>query len=112
LTKPPKCAIILTESEVIEMFTVKTLAMELERLCDKGMGDRAVSFPIVETEDGYDGHYILVNEVNTKDALEVAVYLLPYADPNENNEKWGEVEETGNRRLEEEYNRSLEEEDE
>lgn len=84
------------------MFTVKTLAMELERLCKKGMGDRAVSFPMVESEDGYDGHYVLVNQVDTRDALEVAVYLLPYTDPNENNEKWDEIEEEGNRRLDEE----------
>ena len=84
------------------MFTVKTLAMELERLCEKGMGERVVSFPKVDTEDGYDGHFVLVNEVSAKDALEVAVYLLPYTDPNENNEKWDEVEEEGNRRLEEE----------
>ena len=84
------------------MFTVKTLAMELERLCEKGMGDRVVSFPMVEPEDGYDGHYVLVNEVDTRDAIEVAVYLLPYADPKENNEKWDEVEEEGNRRLDEE----------
>lgn len=83
------------------MFTVKTLAMELERLCKKGMSDRVVSFPMVEPNDGYDGHYILVNEVDTRDALEVAVYLLPYADPNENNEKWDEVEEEGNRKLDE-----------
>ena len=43
------------ESEVIEMFTVKTLAMELERLCEKGMGDRVVSFPMVDLDDGYGG---------------------------------------------------------
>ena len=84
------------------MFTVKTLAMELERLCEKGMGDRVVSFPIIEPDVEYDGDYVLVNEVNTKDALEVAVYLLPYENPNENNEKWNEVEEEGNRRLDEE----------
>lgn len=84
------------------MFTIKALAMELERLCEKGMGDRVVSFPMVESEDGYDGNYVLVNEVDTKDALEVAVYLLPYEDPNENNEKWNKVEEEGNRRLDEE----------
>ena len=84
------------------MFTVKTLAMELERLCEKGMGDRVVSFPMVEYDEGYDGNYVLVNEVDTRDALEVAVYLQPYYDPKENNKKWDEVEEEGNRRLEEE----------
>ena len=84
------------------MFTVKTLAMELERLCEKGMGDRVVSFPMIEFDEGYDGHYVLVNQVDTRDALEVAIYLQPYDNPNENNEKWDEVEEEGNRRLEEE----------
>ena len=84
------------------MFTVKTLAMELERLCKKGLGDRVVSFPMIEFDEGYGGNYVLVNEVDTRDALEVAVYLLPYTDPNENNEKWNEVEEEGNRRLDEE----------
>jgi hypothetical protein len=84
------------------MFTVKTLAMELERLCEKGMGDRVVSFPMIEIDEGYDGDFVLINEVDTRDALEVAVYLLPYTDPNENNEKWQEIEEEGNRRLDEE----------
>lgn len=84
------------------MFTVKTLAMELERLCEKGMGDRVVSFPLVDCEDGYDGDYVLVNEVDTRDTLEVAVYLKPYEDPNTDKEKWDEVEEEGNRRLDEE----------
>ena len=82
-------------------FTVKQLRDELDHLVERGMGERAVSFSMVCDDEGYDGDFVLVDKVDTKDALETAIYLLP-PKPEVNNFLWDEIEEEGNRRLEEE----------
>lgn len=73
-------------------FTVKTLKEHLERLTEQGFGDRAISFPQIEEDEGYSGTYVLVNRIDTRDAIETAVYLMPF-DPATNNELWDEIEE-------------------
>jgi hypothetical protein len=77
------------------------LRNKLNDLIEVGMGERAVSFEMVSYEDGYDGDYVLVCEVSTKDALETAIYLRPTT-PDKNNEEWDKIEAEGNRRLEKE----------
>ncbi len=84
----------------MKTMTVATLKEELERLCAKGLGDRVVSFP-KDDDDDYEGDFILIAEVDTKDALEVAVYLTPHS-AEDNNAIWAEVEAIGEARLEEE----------
>ena len=81
--------------------TVRKLRDELDRLIECGMGDRAVSFPICEYEDGWSGDYVLVGHVATNDALEVTVYLKPL-DVDTDRAEWDVIEEEGNRKLDEE----------
>ena len=85
----------------MKYFTVNELREELNRLIERGMGERAVSFPKIYEDDGYEGDFVLVGEVDTKDALETAIYLQP-PKPNDNNQLWDEIEEEGNRRLDKE----------
>lgn len=85
----------------MKYFTVKELYDKLGHLVESGMGKRAVSFSMVCGDEGYDGDYVLVGKVDTKDALETAIYLLP-PKPEANNLLWEEIEEEGNRRLEKE----------
>lgn len=82
-------------------YTVKMLRNKLNELIEAGMGERAVSFEMIDNEDGYDGDFVLVGVVDTRDALETAIYLRPTA-PNENNAEWNKIEAEGNRRLDEE----------
>ena len=81
--------------------TVRKLRDELNRLIECGMGDRAVSFPVCEYDEGWSGDYLLVGRVDTRDALEVAVYLKPLS-VQEDTEEWNIIEEEGNRRLDDE----------
>ncbi len=81
--------------------TVKKLRDELDRLIECGMGDRAVSFPICECDEGWDGDYVLVGHIATNDVLEVAVYLKPL-DVDTDRAEWDVIEEEGNRKLDEE----------
>lgn len=73
------------------MYTVKTLKAQLEKLIAQGLGDRIVVFPVLDVEDGYAGDYVLVSEVDTKDNLELVVYLECY-NPEEDSELWSAVE--------------------
>jgi hypothetical protein len=73
------------------MYTVKTLKAQLEKLIAQGLGDRIVVFPVLYDADGYDGDYALVSEVDTKDSLELVVYLECY-NPEEDSELWSAVE--------------------
>jgi hypothetical protein len=80
------------------MLTVKVLKQQLEQLIANGMGDRVVSFSKIDNNDDYVGDYVLARKVDTKDALEVAVYLQPF-DPITDSELWDKVEAEGNARL-------------
>lgn len=80
--------------------TVSKMRDLLDELIAKGMGDRAVAFPIIDYDEGYDGDYVLVKEVDPRDCLEIAVYLRPLDDTTDCQEwdeledlKWGEMEE-------------------
>lgn len=73
------------------MYTVKTLKAQLEKLIAQGLGNRIVVFPVLDDEDGYAGDYVLVSEVDTRDCLEVAVYLKCYK-PGKDSELWEEIE--------------------
>lgn len=82
-------------------YTVAELRGKLDALIEQGMGERAVSFPITEYEDGYSGDYVLVGAVDTRDALETAIYLRPL-EPSADWYEWNKIEDEGNRRLEQE----------
>jgi hypothetical protein len=73
------------------MYTVKTLKDQLEELITQGFGDRVVAFPILDDDIGYAGDFVLVREVDTRDQLEVAVYLGCYK-PEKDSELWEEIE--------------------
>jgi hypothetical protein len=84
-----------------QYYTVEQLRNKMNDLIECGMGERAVSFPITEYEDGYTGDYVLVGAVDTRDALETAIYLQPL-DPSADCYEWNKIEDEGNRRLDEE----------
>lgn len=73
------------------MYTVKTLKDQLEKLIVEGLEDRVVAFPILDDDIGYDGDFVLVSEVDTRDCLEIAVYLRCYK-PEKDSKLWKEVE--------------------
>ena len=72
------------------MYTVKTLKDQLEKLIAEGLEDRVVVFPILDIEDGYDGEYALVSEVDTKDHIEMVVYLECYT-PEKDSAVWEKI---------------------
>lgn len=79
--------------------TVSKMRDLLDELIAAGLGDRAVAFPIIDYDEGYDGDYVLVKEIDTRDCLEIAVYLRPLDDTTDCQEwdeledlKWGEME--------------------
>lgn len=72
--------------------TVNKLRNLLDELIADGMGERAVAIPIIDYDEGYDGDYVLVKDINTKDCLEIAVYLRPLDDLTDCQE-WEQMEE-------------------
>ena len=71
------------------MYTVKTLKDQLEKLIAEGLGDRVVVFPVLDIEDGYDGEYALMSEVDTQDHSELVIYLECYT-PEKDRAVWEE----------------------
>lgn len=60
-------------------YNVRRLRDKLNELIECGMGDRAVSFPIHEYDEGWAGDYILIKDICTNDLAEIAVYLTPHS---------------------------------
>ena len=81
--------------------TVKKLRDELDRLIERGMGDRAVAFPICEYDEGWDGDFVLVGHIATDDVLEVTVYLKPL-DVDTDRAEWDVIEDASYRQPDEE----------
>lgn len=71
--------------------TVNKLRNLLDELIADGMGERAVAIPIIEYDEGYDGDYVLVKDINTKDCYEIAVYLRPL-DTTTDHQEWDRME--------------------
>lgn len=71
--------------------TVNKLRNLLDELIADGMGERAVAIPIIDYDEGYDGDYVLIKDINTKDCLEIAVYLRPLDDTTDCKE-WEQME--------------------
>ena len=75
--------------------------MNLTALSSAAWGGRAVSFPICEYDEGWDGDFVLVGRVDTNDVLEVTVYLKPL-DVDTDRAEWDVIEDAGYHQLDEE----------